>query len=166
MTKEELKIELDKRTGGALECFRKFKNCEMFLFVVTKGEKGFAEGIMPIMDTMVKNRFELAKILGKGMKKFIKEGKTVEAVFMVAKAWYTSVKNREEVKKTLPPSLNINRKEALIISGMNEAGEVEMNFFQIIRKKGVDPELKKEEGFKKIESNILQAFWEGVEEVR
>ena len=126
-------------------------------------------------DVAMENRREVVFSLGlrTGIEKFRGDVDSINAIMMMSEAWVSLPGNKD---KYVPPSLDPNKREAIISTGLTEDGENSFEVFELKRVLDLESgrtkiefgsfekfeKIKNEEKEIESESPLLKRFWDGV----
>lgn len=180
ITKTKLNLRVKENLKFAKEFYESSKDDSGLptILAVDTSHKNKKKGLTAILDgSALERRREIALELGlmAGIQLFKKEIDSIEAVYMVSEAWFSSdiSKNKDSF---VMPSKDPNRKEAIVSSGLSENGTTAFGIFELKRsvdfsnntvKVSFHPLEDMKPGKKKgddvqIASPLLENFWKGV----
>ena len=179
MTKEELRKSVSSNMDFVKDYYEKGDSQffeTMFIIDTTKDKK--TRGMVAMIggsDVAMENRREVAFSLGlrTGIEKFRGDVDSINAIMMMSEAWISLPENKD---KYVRPSLDPNKKEAIISTGLTEDGQSSFEVFELKRVLDLDKGITKIEfgSFEKFEefknkekeidseSPLLKRFWDGV----
>lgn len=177
MKKTDLKNEIVNNLEFARDSYTLNGDFLAPMFIVHTTEKGKIKKV-PFLCTDTEERHKFSFMLGvsHGILLFKKEIDSINAIFAVFEAWYsTPSKEDNKNKEFLRPSLDPNRKEAIVSGGQIKDGTNDIAMFELKKSfKGekvevefraieqINKEVKKKDK-KESESPLLNTFWKGVE---
>ena len=179
ITKTQLKLRVKENLKFAKEFYEGSDSestlATMLVVDTSKGDK--KTGVAAILgnEGAVEKRRDIAFDLGvrAGIELSKKEIDSIDAVYMISEAWYSTDYGKGK-GKFLAPSEDPNRKEAIVSGGLSRDGANAFSMFELKRsfdmengkvKVSFEPLDEMKSGDKKggMESPLLAHFWNGVE---
>ena len=179
MTKEELKKSVNSNMSFVKDFYETSDSQffeTMFIIDTTKDKKN--RGMVAMVggnDVAMENRREVVFSLGlrTGIEKFRGDVDSINAIMMMSEAWVSLPGNKD---KYVRPSLDPNKKEAIVSTGLTEDGENSFEVFELKRVLDLESgrtkiefgslekfeKIKNEEKEIESESPLLKRFWDGV----
>lgn len=180
MTKSELKKSVEKNLDYVKEYYK--KNQFFSTMLVIDSLKGKTQrGMVVVMgnEAAMDNRTKVVFDLGirTAIEKFRGDIDSIEAIFMMSEVWTSAPVKKGETYTYGRPSLDPQRKEAIISTGLSKDGQNAFSIFEMKRSlnlkddtmniefipfSSIEKEEKKVDSIE-VESPLLKRFWDGVE---
>ena len=179
MTKTELNKSVEKNLDYVREWYKnnQFFSTMLIIDFLKEGKAGAVVALIGDEDVM-NNRHKIIFDLGIriAIQKFRGDIDSIEAIYMMSEAWTSAPIKKGEKYTYGRPSLDPNRKEAIISTGLSEDGMNAFSIFEIKRSMNLEDNTMKvefvpHESLKKekkkddkieVESPLLKCFWDGV----
>lgn len=169
MNETKLKDDVNYIAKKSVELFEKNAFLPVVIICYKKDlDKKKTLSIIPMTKNMMEKRQETMYTIGKfAFDKFRKDGR-IESVITTSEAWMSVINTKKESDKNkkllsgeMKPSEDPKKIEIVMISGMNEYGEIEALIYKITKDRKLEEIKSIKTGF---ESALLSRFWDGFQE--